>query len=249
MSGLVALFLCLVGMFVLAIRRAPQWIWALAVLAVTLILQVGLLKGHVDAPSFGLLGLLGWLPVLVFGALSVPPLRRRVLVAPIFHLIRRALPRVSDTVRQTLNGGSVGFESELFGGKPDWEKLRTVPPITLTEEERAFLDGPTEDLCQMINDWQIRHTREIPKEIWSYVKSRGFLGIVIAKKYGGLGFSAQALSLILGKVASRSPDVFSIIMIPNSLGVGELIEAYGTDEQRNHCLPRLAKGQEIPCLR
>lgn len=165
-----------------------------------------------------------------------------------FRTIRRVLPRVSDTARQTLGGGTVGFESEFFGGKPDWEKLRAVPPITLTDEERAFLDGPTEDLCLMIDDWQIRRDKEIPVEVWSYLKSHGFFGILISKTYGGLGFSAQALSLILGKVASRSPDVFTIIMIPNSLGLGELIEAYGTDEQRNHYLPRLAKGQDIPCL-
>src|ERR1700674_3867997 len=224
MSELVALFLCLACILTLATRRAPEWIWALALLVVTVILQIGLLEGHVQTPSFGLPSLLGWFPILAFGALSIPPLRRGVLIAPIFFLVRRAQPRVSATARQTLGGGSVGFESEVFGGKPDWEKLRAVPPITLTEEETAFLDGPTEELCRMINDWQIRHTKEIPEEVWSFVKSHGFLGIPISKKYGGLGFSAQALSLILGKVASRSPDVFTIIMIPNSLGLGELIE-------------------------
>jgi acyl-CoA dehydrogenase len=142
----------------------------------------------------------------------------------------------------------VGFESEFFGGKPDWERLRAVPPITLTDEERMYLEGPTEVLCRMIDDWQIRHKKEISEEIWSFVKKQGFLGLLISKKHGGLGFSAQALSLILNKVASRSPDVFTIIMIPNSLGLGELIEAYGTDEQRNRYLPRLAQGQDIPCL-
>jgi acyl-CoA dehydrogenase len=248
MPALSALAFCLVCGLLLATRRAPQWAWALALFAITLAGQIGLLKGSIGVPSLGPLGLLSWVPALTFGVLSIPALRREVLIAPIFHFLRRAMPRVSDTARQTLGGGAVGFESEFFGGKPDWGKLRAVPPITLTDDERAFLDGPTEDLCRMINDWQIRHQKEIPAEVWSFLKNQGFLGIRISKTYGGLGFSAQALSLVLGKVASRSPDVFTIVMIPNSLGLGELIEAYGTDEQRNHYLPRLAKGQDIPCL-
>jgi alkylation response protein AidB-like acyl-CoA dehydrogenase/class 3 adenylate cyclase len=249
MSELVALILCLSGGLALATRRAPQWIWALAILAITATWQTGLFEGRIESPSLGLLRLLGWLPALLFGVLSIPSLRRSLLVAPAFNMIRRGLPRVTETAQQALGAGTVGFDAEIFGGKPDWKKLRAVPPIKLTDEEKAFLDGPTEELCRMIDDWQVRHNqREIPEEIWDFVKKHRFLGMQISKKYGGLGFSAQAQSLILGKVASRSADVFAIITIPNSLGPGELIEKYGTDEQKHHYLPRLVKGDDIPCL-
>ncbi len=137
----------------------------------------------------------------------------------------------------------MGFDAEIFSGTPDWMKLRAIPPIVLTPEERAFLDGPTEQLCAMVDHWQIRHAeRRMPTEIWDFVKAHGFLGMLISKEHGGLGFSAQAQSLILGKIASRSPDVVTIVMVPNSLGPGELIEKYGTDEQKHHFLPRLAQG-------
>jgi len=140
------------------------------------------------------------------------------------------MPRLNDNVRQTLSGGTVGYEAEFFGGRPSWHKLRAIPPITLTDEEKAFLDGATEELCSLVDDWQIRHDREIPRKIWDFLKKHGFFGLRISKAHGGLGFSPQALSLILGKIASRSPDIFTIVMIPNSLGLGELIEAYGSEE-------------------
>ncbi|MEJ2119080.1 MAG: acyl-CoA dehydrogenase family protein, partial [Alphaproteobacteria bacterium] len=111
------------------------------------------------------------------------------------------------------------------------------------------IDGPTDDLCRMLNDWQIRYVeRDIPEKVWDFAKRKGFLGMLISKKHGGLGFSAQAQSLIISKVASRSPDVGVIVMVPNSLGPGELIEKFGTDEQKNHYLPRLAVGEEVPCF-
>jgi acyl-CoA dehydrogenase len=248
MWELVTLIVCLAVGLALAARGAPLWMWALAVAAITLAWQIGLPEGHVAMPSFGPLSLLGWLPAVAFGAFSIPPLRRSVLVAPAFRSIRRALPRLSEVAQQSAGAGTIGFDAELFGGRPDWEKLRAVPPITLTDEERAFLDGATEQLCCMIDDWRIRHDQDIPEEVWRFLKKHYFFGLRIAKQHGGLGFSAQALSLVLGKVASRSPDVFTIIMIPNSLGLGELIETYGTDEQKRRHLPRLARGDDIPCL-
>ena len=134
-------------------------------------------------------------------------------------------------------------------GEPDWDKLRSIAPVVLTAEEQAFLDGPTEELCSIIDDWQLRHTlREVPDEIWDFVKKHGFLGMLISKEHGGLGFSAQAQSLIIGKIASRSPDVVTVVMVPNSLGPGELIEKYGTEQQKSYYLPRLARGDEIPCF-
>jgi len=185
----------------------------------------------------------------VFGLLAIPAVRRALVVTPAFATVRRILPKVSATEQAALDAGTVGFDAELFSGRPDWEKLRAVAPITLTTEEQDFLDGPTEELCRMIDDWQVRHAeREIPAEIWDFVKRHGFLGMLISKAHGGLGFSAQAQSLILGKIASRSPDVSTIVMVPNSLGPGELIEKYGTAHQKEYYLPRLAKGDEVPCF-
>jgi acyl-CoA dehydrogenase len=196
-----------------------------------------------------LLSLLAWLPVVVLGLLAVPSIRRRFVIAPAFGLVRKILPKVSETESQALEAGTVGFDAELFSGQPDWKKLQELPGIVLSEEERAFLDGPTETLCAMIDDWKIRfEQKEIPEEIWDFVRKNGFLGMLISKEHGGLGFSAQAQSIILGKIASRSPDVTTIVMVPNSLGPGELIEKYGTDQQKSHYLPRLASGEEIPCF-
>ncbi len=195
---------------------------------------------------------LGW-PSLILAAIlamwAIGPVRRTVITAPILTAVRRILPKVSDTEAQALEAGTVGFDAELFSGRPDWQKLRDIPGIVLSSEERSFLDGPTDELCRMIDDWQVRHTeKEIPEAIWEFAKRHGFLGMLISKEHGGLGFSAQAQSLILGKIASRSADVVTIVMVPNSLGPGELIEKYGTEQQKHHYLPRLAKGIEVPCF-
>jgi acyl-CoA dehydrogenase len=248
MTSLSALILCLAGAVTLLTLRAPLWAWAAAALAMTMAAQTYLLHGHAEALRFGLLNVLSWLPALVLVAFAIPVLRRMALVAPLFATIRRALPRVSETARQSVSGGTVGFEAELFSGRPDWEKLRAIPPITLTNEEQAFLDGPAEELCRMIDDWQIRHDRIIPEPVWQYIRTQGFLGLRISHAHGGLGVSAQALSLVLGKVASRSPDIFTILMIANSLSLGELIESYGSEAQRSQHLRRLAKGEDIACM-
>lgn len=233
----------------LAIHKAPLWLWALAGAVLLLAGQSGVLEGDLHVPAPGLLGLIAWLPVIVLALLSIRPIRRAVLTRPLFGAVRGMLPKVSDTETQALEAGTVGFDAELFSGEPDWHKLRAIPAITLSAEERAFLDGPTEELCRMIDDWKVRfEEKQIPAEIWDFVKKHGFLGMLISKAHGGLGFSAQAQSLILGKVSSRSPDVATIVMVPNSLGPGELIEKYGTDAQKHHYLPRLARGEEVPCF-
>ncbi len=249
MVALIFVVACVVAVFALAIRRASIETWAIAAAAAALIWQTGLIDGRFHAPALGLSGLIGWLPAIVLGLLSIASLRRSWLTGPVYHGIKKALPRVSDTESQALEAGTIGFDAEIFSGRPSWERLRAVPPIVLTEEERAFLDGPTAELCAMIDDWKIRHgEREIPDEIWDFAKRHGFLGMLISKQHGGLGFSAQAQSLILGKIASRSADVVTIVMVPNSLGPGELIEKYGTDEQKHYYLPRLAKGIDVPCF-
>jgi len=243
---MVELFFCLAvlaGVVALGMYKAPLWAWA-AGLALTAILWQSAIHG-----SMGIFGFLLWLFAVAFGLLAVPSIRKAVLIAPAFKLVKRTLPKVSDTETQALEAGTVGFDAELFSGEPDWDKLRSIAPIVLTPEEQAFLDGPTEELCGMIDDWEVRHSeREVPDEIWEFVKTHGFLGMLISKEHGGLGFSAQAQSLIIGKIASRSPDVVTIVMVPNSLGPGELIEKYGTEQQKSYYLPRLAKGEEIPCF-
>jgi acyl-CoA dehydrogenase len=249
MPELVFVILCIVAVFLLAMRRAPLWGWVLGLAGALFVWQSGMLHGEPGEPEWGLLGLLPWVAAAALAALCVPAVRRAVLIRPLFKAIKGVLPRVSATEQEALDAGTIGFDAELFSGQPDWDKLRAVPPITLTQEEKAFLDGPTSELCRMVNDWTIRHdNKEIPAEIWDFVKKHGFLGMLISKEHGGLGFSAQAQSLVLGRIASRSPDVCTIVMVPNSLGPGELIEKYGTAEQKHHYLPRLAKGLEVPCF-
>ncbi len=249
MAELVFFLVLIAGAFALAMNRAPLLAWAAALAAAVLVWQTGLLWGEFGEPDPGVLGLLAWVPAVVLAGLSITPLRRVALTAPAYRKIKGILPKVSATEKEALEAGTIGFDAELFAGQPDWDKLRAVPPITLTEEEKAFLDGPTTELCRMVNDWVIRHNdKEIPQEVWDFVKRHGFLGMLISKEHGGLGFSPQAQSLVLGKIASRSPDVCTIVMVPNSLGPGELIEKYGTPEQKHYYLPRLAKGLEVPCF-
>ena len=243
------LLLVLIAAYALSMRRSAMWTYAALALGTWWVWSAGLLEGDGFWPSLDGISVLALLPVLALCALAIPSLRRTWIVAPAYSMVRKILPKVSDTEQQALDAGTIGFDAQLFSGTPDWDQLRAVPPITLSGEERAFLEGPTEELCRMIDDWQIRHgEHEVPEPIWDFVKKHGFLGMLISKSHGGLGFSGQAQSMILGKVASRSPDVCTIVMVPNSLGPGELIEKYGTDEQKSYYLPRLARGLEVPCF-
>jgi len=247
MATLLLAVLVVATVMALAMYKAPAALWAAGLTALGLMWTAGVFPGA--APALGVLWWTYWLVTAAVALLAIPALRRAVIVRPAFKLVKGVLPKVSDTEQQALDAGTVGFDAELFSGTPDWTKLRAVPPVVLTAEERAFLDGPTDELCALINDWDVRHAkREISPEIWAFVKKHGFLGMLISKAHGGLGFSAQAQSLIIGKIASRSPDVVTIVMVPNSLGPGELIEKYGTVEQKHYYLPRLARGEEVPCF-
>ncbi|MDX2204971.1 MAG: acyl-CoA dehydrogenase [Hyphomicrobiaceae bacterium] len=248
-AELVFILLCVAGVFALAMRGTSLLAWGLALGAAVLVWQTDLLAGQFHEPDFTAGQVLAWVPVVVLLALSIGGVRRSALTGPVYGMVKGILPKVSSTEQEALDAGTIGFDAEIFSGKPDWKKLRAVPPITLTEEEKAFIEGPTNEFCRIINDWQIRHnSHEIPENIWAFAKAHGFLGMLISKEHGGLGFSPQAQSIILGRIASRSPDVCTIVMVPNSLGPGELIEKYGTHEQKDYYLPRLAQGLEVPCF-
>ena len=165
-----------------------------------------------------------------------------------FSWFQKVLPPMSATERDAIDAGTVWWDGELFSGRPDWNTLLSYPKSTLTDEEQAFLDGPTEELCAMVSDWEIGQAMDLPPEAWAHIKAHGFFALIIPKEYGGKGFSAYAHSQVAMKLATRSGDLASTVMVPNSLGPAELLLHYGTDEQRNHYLPRLARGEEIPCF-
>jgi acyl-CoA dehydrogenase len=199
-------------------------------------------------------GALPWLVLLwlVFAGLvllNIDAVRLRYLSRPFLITYRRLLPSMSDTERDALEAGTVWWDGELFTGGPAWQKLMSAPSARLSPEEQAFLDGPCEELCRMLDDWDITHKRgDLPPQVWEFLKSRGFFAMIIPKKYGGLEFSAYAHSAVLVKVASRSTTASSTIAVPNSLGPAELLLHYGTDAQKDHYLPRLARGDEVPCF-
>ncbi|MGE3627470.1 MAG: acyl-CoA dehydrogenase, partial [Hyphomicrobiales bacterium] len=233
----------------LALRHASLLAWAGGVALLTLLAQSGVFAGGWHAPHASVLAFLGWLVAGALTLLSLPAIQEKYVLRPAYKALKKIMPRVSETEQEALDAGTVGWDAELFGGDPDWSRLKSVAPITLSAEEKAFIEGPTQELCELLNDWEIRHTlHEIPDRVWKFVAEKGFLGMLISREHGGLGFSAQAQSLILGKIASRSADGVTIVMVPNSLGPGELIEKYGTPEQKEHYLPRLARGEEIPCF-
>jgi len=236
------LLLLSVGLLVLAHLRTPAPP-ALALLA--LYLTAMGLSG--DAPGW-LLALL-WLPWLAIALpLLLPRLRLRYFSGPLLTRLAQVLPPLSDTEREALEAGSVWWDGELFSGRPDWNKLLSYPPPKLSIEEQAFLDGPVEELCAMVSDWKIGQTLDLPPKAWRFIREKGFFGLIIPREYAGKGFSAYAHSQIVMKLASRSGDLASTVMVPNSLGPAELLLRYGTEAQRQYYLPRLSDGREIPCF-
>lgn len=181
--------------------------------------------------------------------MALSELRRNWLSKPLFRWAAKALPAMSDTEREAIEAGDVWWDAELFTGNPDWRKLLDTPPATLTTQERAFLDGPVNELCAMLDDWRINwELHDLPPDVWAFLKVRKFFGMIIPEQYGGLGFSAYAHSEIVRKISTRSLTAAVTVMVPNSLGPGELLVHFGTQAQRDHWLPRLADGREIPCF-
>ena len=200
------------------------------------------------APS-ALLAALWIASAVVAAVLVIGPLRRGLISDPLLDWFRKVLPQVSQTEQEALDAGTVWWDGDLFSGNPDWVKLLSVPKPRLTPEEQAFLDGQVDELCRLCDDWQITHElNDLPEPVWQFIKDKGFLGMIIPRDYGGLGFSAFAHSQVVQKLATRNATACVSVMVPNSLGPAELLLHYGTDAQKRHYLPRLAKGQEIPCF-
>ncbi len=192
-----------------------------------------------------------WVPFLAAALLfNLAPLRRLLITAPLMKFLERAglLPKISATEREALEAGTVWFEGELFSGDPDFERLFSEKSPRLSDVEQAFLDGPVEEICRMCNDWQIHQRRDLPAEVWSFLREKGFFGMIVPQQYGGLAFSAYAVSEVIGKLSSRSLPLGITVMVPNSLGPAELLAHYGTDAQKAELLPRLARGELIPCF-
>src|SRR5271166_1198755 len=187
--------------------------------------------------------------MLLLRPMSIASFRRDFITAPIFRWARHVLPSLSDTEREAIEAGDVWWDADLFSGNPDWAKLLAFPPPTLSAEEQAFLDGPVDELCRMLDDWHINwELRDLPPQVWDFLKRRKFFAMIIPKEYGGLGFSAYAHSEVIRKISTRSICAAVTAMVPNSLGPGELLHKFGTKEQQDYWLPRLAEGSEIPCF-
>ncbi|MFG0771696.1 acyl-CoA dehydrogenase FadE [Vibrio plantisponsor] len=199
---------------------------------------------------FGPVGIIGWSLYLAAIALfTVPSIRQAAISAKALTVFKKVLPAMSQTEKEALDAGTVWWEAELFKGKPNWQQLHDIPAPQLSEEERAFLEGPVNKVCAMVNDYQVTHElADLPPEVWQYLKDNKFFAMIIKKKYGGLEFSAYAQSLVLQKLTGVSGVLSSTVGVPNSLGPGELLQHYGTKEQQDYYLPRLAQGKEIPCF-
>ena len=239
-------------------------VWIVAVLGVVLVLAYvnasGLAFTAAIAVALGVAWFAhtipGWLALaltLVFIVLAIPgnlpTLRRRLVSDGVLAAFRKLMPPMSLTERDAIEAGTVWWDGDLFSGRPNWRRLLDTRYPSLSAEEQRFLDHDVEELCAMVTDWETTQVyRDLPPRVWQFIKDRGFLGMGIAKEYGGLGFSAFAHSQVMTKLSTHSGTVAVTVMVPNSLGPGELLAHYGTDEQKRHYLPRLAKGLEIPCF-
>lgn len=241
MINLALILFTLVAVTTLAFRGSPIKLASILLGAMTLI--------SLFSPAHWILTIVFAVFTLVTLVFSIPQLRVKLISSPALTIIRKILPPISDTEQEAIDAGTVWWDGEVFSGKPDWNKLLSAPVPTISEEEQAFLDGPVEELCKMSDAWKINHDwNAIPDHIIQYVLDNGFLGMIIPKKYGGLEFSAVAQSEVLLKLTSTGGGINYLVAVPNSLGPGELLMKYGTEEQKDYYLPRLASGKEIPCF-
>lgn len=243
MSVLTVVLVSVLTAWVLAFIGAPLIVWT----AFTGALLIALKSfGFMGATAFGIAGAVFVLLALL---LNIKPLRRAVLTSAIFKGFKAVLPEMSSTEREALEAGDVWWEAEMFRGRPNWKKLLDFKYTALTQEEQSFLDSECEELCRLCDDWKIEYElKDLPPEVWNYIKEKKFLAMLIKKEYGGLGFSANAQSAVVTKLATKSISMAVTVMVPNSLGPGELLMHYGTKEQQQKWLPGLIDGSEIPCF-
>ena len=237
-TGLLILIL-----LVSAYLRLPLIVW-------TLLLAVGLINVQLYADIELSQKYLLW---MIFAALVVPLnikiIRRTVFTRAVYRAMKKVMPTISQTEQEALDAGDVWWEAELFSGKPDFTMIRELPAARLSDEEQAFIDGPVEQFCNMVDDWRITQVDyDLTPEAWQFAKDNGFFAMIIPKQYGGLDYSAFCHSQVVMKIGSRSGSAGVTVMVPNSLGPGKLLMTYGTEEQKNYYLPRLAKGIDIPCF-
>lgn len=190
-----------------------------------------------------------WVILGTLVTLNITPLRRSKITRPLMDIYRKMIPKMSSTEKEALEAGNVWWDGELFSGMPNWDVLMSMPNPKLSTEEQAFLDGPCDELCMMLDDWEISHeTGNLPENVWAFIKTHKFFAMIIPKEYGGLEFSSYANAMVITKLASRSAVASSTVGVPNSLGPAELLMHYGTDKQKQRYLPGLASGDEIPCF-
>lgn len=222
--------------FVLGFTGAPLWLWTAFILA-TLV--------GVGAPLWLLI-----VAAVIAAVFNIPAIRQAVLSGPILNLMNKMgfMPTISETELTAIEAGTVWVEGELFSGKPNFQRILDEPYPRLSEEEQAYLDGPVEELCRIADEWSTVQRKDLSPEAWDLIKREKFFGLIIPKEYGGLGFSALGNSSVVQKLASRNGIASITVMVPNSLGPAELLIHYGTEEQKNHYLPRLATAEDIPAF-
>ena len=243
MTAIFVLGFLLLTVVVLYIRPLLL-VWTIAVL---IYLGVACLLFR-DSISMSTLSMFSFIYLGVVVFFNIKPLRW-ILSKPIYFVAKKVIPNISETEKLALDAGDSWYEKEVFSGMPDFKRLHAIKKFTLSQEEQDFLNNETTQLCSMINEWQVTHVEgDMSIEVWNFLREKGFFGLVIKKEYGGKGFSAVAHSEIVLKIATRTVSGAVTVMVPNSLGPGELLYHYGTTEQKDYYLPRLAKGQEIPCF-
>lgn len=226
-----------------AYLRLPQVIWSAALGIVLFLFSVSGIAGLASLVIIWALFLAIVIP------LNLPHIRQKYVSEPLLEFMRSSMPSISKTEQEALDAGKTWWEVDLFSGAPDYSKIRDLPPSKLSDEEQAFLDGPVEELCAMLDDWKINHVdHDLPKPVWNFLKKNKFFAMIIPKSYGGLEFSALGHSSVVMKIAGRSITAAVTVMVPNSLGPGELLMHYGTEKQKDYYLPRLSSGDEIPCF-
>lgn len=238
---LLVIALSLVAALTLLYFRRGYWAW---VVPAAILVSYWAIQADDDDPVVLVVAATAAL-VLLFG---IPALRQTLVSSWLMRFMAPMIPRMGETERVALEAGTVWWDGDLFSGDPDWRKLLDFTPQTLSQRERGFLDGPVEELCRMLNEWDVVQYADLPPDAWDFVKRHRFFGMIIPEEYGGLGFSAAAHSAVIVKLASRSITAAVTVMVPNSLGPAELLLHYGTEVQKRHYLPRLATGEEIPCF-